>query len=825
MYNTSSASIGGMLSLSRNSSMEDFDNFIQSNILELERKMYDMFSDTERNNYLAIDNPEMEITRFREISKTLLSFVTKRTGAENWREYLKYFNSVLAVTSFYTAFDLESPLQSKILLFGAALSYKLINMYVESAVINRDYYRKKYDVYLSAISEAYKKSYISLEAIDSFKKPTSPRAKTIASTKSEILYIFEAFIIALYKAEKRSNTKVENLKEVCLATCYMNLFSAAICYIRETPQAMKLTNEDLRLKSARLAEILEDTLFENMDYMKNKYCWTTYDQDSKFNEKISRFQFMKILSQVYQNGEGMSNKYTDQELINNGFPETVASIENSIKMWIDKSKNNPVPTPNAGLFQAALQGQDPLSARSINSLHSSDISSFATQLAEKISALKASLAKSMPVLSDASRSDCSSPPASMLSSFGFRSPASLSRSGSIDSMINTYGVVNGLEGMELRQDPEIEDTVIQKDAMDYFFKVGKLVRDQSTGRYLLMFTCMGLIISSCFYSISFNVRFNIKEFEKHFSIISGIVAFMFGQYSDGVLESAQKRYNTLQDARKSLVNCLKDGSSCYSRIEWYDSDRVDNKEKKKQIYYVIGATWSMLAHNYNISLDSFYETDIAFISMRMYVAMVRAFEEANSIAFLANVEQLNGIAKNWSDLIYKNSSNTLDVFHPFIKYTVLLNSSLAVDSLYHFITEEIDITGVREKSDAAQKRWGTVLLRPQFKKTGSFFPENEELDVISKLQKTSVEDFHEYENYNSTVSPSNIIMNDSTAISMENIEELSDIEQGVGSSTQECKEAITRYAVVGSYTQRLEQERSGVNIADFSMSSGRCLVM
>ena len=53
--------IGVIGSLSRNSSIKDFDNFIQSNILELERKMYDMFSDTERDNHLVIENPEMEI--------------------------------------------------------------------------------------------------------------------------------------------------------------------------------------------------------------------------------------------------------------------------------------------------------------------------------------------------------------------------------------------------------------------------------------------------------------------------------------------------------------------------------------------------------------------------------------------------------------------------------------------------------------------------------------------------------------------------------------------------------------------------------------------
>ena len=63
MYNTNSASVGSILSLARNSSIEDFDHFTQSNILELERKMYDMFMNTERYNYLFKENPDIEINR------------------------------------------------------------------------------------------------------------------------------------------------------------------------------------------------------------------------------------------------------------------------------------------------------------------------------------------------------------------------------------------------------------------------------------------------------------------------------------------------------------------------------------------------------------------------------------------------------------------------------------------------------------------------------------------------------------------------------------------------------------------------------------------
>ena len=97
----------------------------------------------------------------------------------------------------------------------------------------------------------------------------------------------------------------------------------------------------------------------------------------------------------------------------------------------------------------------------------------------------------------------------------------------------------------------------QKESIDHFMNAAKLVRDPSTGRYLLMFTCIGLIVSSCMYSISFNIRFDIKNFEKYISILSGIVAFMLAQRSDDILESTQMRYNTLQESKKDLVLCIK----------------------------------------------------------------------------------------------------------------------------------------------------------------------------------------------------------------------------------------------------------------------------
>ena len=82
------------------------------------------------------------------------------------------------------------------------------------------------------------------------------------------------------------------------------MFSAAISHIGKTREFTRLTTAELNVKSKELTNIIEELLIQNIEYMKNKYCCTTYDQDHKFNEKVSHFQFMKILSQVYQDGKG-----------------------------------------------------------------------------------------------------------------------------------------------------------------------------------------------------------------------------------------------------------------------------------------------------------------------------------------------------------------------------------------------------------------------------------------------------------------------------------------------------------------------------------------
>lgn len=814
MYNTNSASVGSILSLARNSSIEDFDHFTQSNILELERKMYDMFMNTERYNYLFKENPDIEINRLTEINNLLLSFVTKRKGAENWREYLKYFNSVLAVTSFYKSVELQSPLYSKLLLFGTALTYKVLNMYIESAMANKDYYLNKYDVYLSAISEAYKKSYISLDPIDQSKEPLSPRAKTIASTKTELVSIFEAFTIALFRAEKKSNIKIENLKETCLITCYINLFSAAISHIGKTREFTRLTTAELNVKSKELTNIIEELLIQNIEYMKNKYCCTTYDQDHKFNEKVSHFQFMKILSQVYQDGKGAYNKYTDQELLNKAFPEVIESMEDSIKSWVYKSLNKGHPTPASTESPVEICSPHPLYSRSIDSFVESGYLNFSGQVVERLSPFDDSKT------TNEEKGSVNSTPSSIFPTIGFRSPVT-SRSNSVDSLCK-YSNINGIEEIESMSPSD------QKESIDHFMNAAKLVRDPSTGRYLLMFTCIGLIVSSCMYSISFNIRFDIKNFEKYISILSGIVAFMLAQRSDDILESTQMRYNTLQESKKDLVLCIKNGCKSSSRIESYDLDRDHNKEKRRQIYYVIGATWSMLKHNYNMRLDSFYETDIAFMTMRMYISMIRTFEECNSIPFLANIEQLNGIAKNWSDVIYKNSIKKLDIFHPFGKYTLSLTSSLSVDSLYNLITEEIDIGEIRSKSDSIKKKWGdTLLLQSRLMKMSNErilsrdLPENS--IILDSLQRRSEEDLLGIDIDNPHNTPYSKVLTetvDTTFMSSD----ISYAEEGRAGEYEGSVYNDSANAPIGPYTMMIQQERA-MSIPAPAAESSRCIVM
>jgi hypothetical protein len=225
-----------------------------------------------------------------------------------------------------------------------------------------------------------------------------------------------------------------------------------------------------------------------------------------------------------------------------------------------------------------------------------------------------------------------------------------------------------------------------------------------------------ILFSSIGYSLGFySLLRNSSEIE---ACGEAIISFGFAQISDKLLEKCLDRYKNYQKSHVTFQEALRLGfdrsSNFHSKSNWFEvtENGIKASDRLQQIQYTVAKTWNKLCTTNNLKLEDFNSQDMITTSMNMYVAMGKAYDKTGSLAFRADMAQLDKISYNWAKIIgpelkSHNSCSFSSLYNPFDR--ISLGDIPASTQFYNVVDKVINLFAIKSKTDEMHYKWKRVF--------------------------------------------------------------------------------------------------------------------